>query len=312
MSFLPRDFIVTHEGLIFSVMNRHLEDNRILGFLRYICLDGHYRKLNTQEANDHLAKQNPEYLFVSKRLAAQIHGVPVSDICHHYQPRTRLQQLLGQNTHDPIEQTALTLCRLLESAGLDLNFVGITGSLLIGAQRPGSDIDLVLYERLAFYTARLAIDSLIAQGTITNLSESDWRDAYARRDCALSFEEYLWHEQRKRNKGMVAGIKFDISLTSDESQQLPANATKSGYHTLRVKVIDTLHSFDYPAIYRLDHPEVFEAWSFIQTYAGQAVEGEWVEIKGLLETSNDGVKRIVVGSSREAPGEYIKVIRHEG
>ncbi|MEY3107605.1 MAG: hypothetical protein RIT35_1783, partial [Pseudomonadota bacterium] len=44
------------------------------------------------------------------------------------------------------------------------------------------------------------------------------------------------------------------------------------------------------------------------TYTGQAVKGETVEVSGLVEQTKEGLKRIVVGSSREAPGEYIKVV----
>ena len=66
--------------------------------------------------------------------------------------------------------------------------------------------------------------------------------------------------------------------------------------------------FDYPARYRLDHNEIVEALSFTPTYNGQAFTGETVEISGVLEESGDGCRRIIVGSSREAPGEYIKVL----
>jgi hypothetical protein len=37
--------------------------------------------------------------------------------------------------------------------------------------------------------------------------------------------------------------------------------------------------------------------------------GETIEIAGMLEEDEHGNQRIVVGSSREAQGEYIKVIR---
>jgi predicted nucleotidyltransferase len=49
--------------------------------------------------------------------------------------------------------------------------------------------------------------------------------------------------------------------------------------------------------------------SFTATYTGQAVNGELIEIAGVVEQNAHGVKRIVIGSSREAHGEYIKVIR---
>jgi predicted nucleotidyltransferase len=47
---------------------------------------------------------------------------------------------------------------------------------------------------------------------------------------------------------------------------------------------------------------------FTATYNGQAFNAEQVAIAGQLEQDQFGVKRVVVGSNREALGEYIKVI----
>jgi len=58
----------------------------------------------------------------------------------------------------------------------------------------------------------------------------------------------------------------------------------------------------------LKHSIITEAISFTQTYAGQAWPGEVVEVAGVVEETGSNRRRIVVGSSREAPGEYIKVI----
>lgn len=312
--YQPRDFIATSDGLVFAVMSGHSEKGRIPGFLRYIHREGQYHKLGTAEANRHLAEKKPEYLFTSSRLHASLHGIPQVDILHHYQPGTRLQQILAEKTTDPLVQTTQNLCRLLETEGVDLEAVGITGSLLIGAHRAGSDIDLVIYQRPVFFKARTAIARLIASGDIQELAEHDWRSAYDRRGCALDFEAYLQHERRKLNKGILGGIKFDISLTGEDLPARSDAVAKAGYWLLRARVIDARYAYDYPAVYELDHPDIPEVWSFIQTYAGQAETGEWVEIRGLLEIGADGLKRIVVGSSREAPGEYIKTIgsEHQG
>ena len=312
LAYRPRDFIATAEGLIFAVMASQPEEGRVLGFLRYLHAEGQYRKLGTEEANRHLADRKPDYLFTSSRLCARLHGVPLENISHHYQSGTGLQQLLADISTDPVVQATQNLCRLLATEGVNLKAVGITGSLLIGAHRTGSDIDLVIHQRSVFFAARTAIARLIARNAIQELSEQDWQDAYARRGCALDFEDYLQHERRKLNKGMLGGIKFDISLVGDDSSHRSVAVAKEGYALLRVRVVDAEYAYDYPAVYRIDHPDITEAWSFIQTYAGQAETGEWIEIRGLLEVGDDGRKRIVVGSSREAPGEYIKTIGCEG
>ena len=75
-----------------------------------------------------------------------------------------------------------------------------------------------------------------------------------------------------------------------------------------VRVIDDKKAFHYPAEWLIDHEEIQAVVCFTATYTGQAVNGEWIEVAGLLEQTSLGQKRLVVGSNREAPGEYIKVV----
>jgi predicted nucleotidyltransferase len=79
--------------------------------------------------------------------------------------------------------------------------------------------------------------------------------------------------------------------------------------TLQAQVIDDEAAFDYPAEFKLNHPQISAVVSFTATYTGQAVNGEIVEASGLVEQNHEGFKRLVVGSSREADGEYIRVIQ---
>jgi len=92
--------------------------------------------------------------------------------------------------------------------------------------------------------------------------------------------------------------------------------------------------FSYPAYYEIlddiTH-EITKILCWTHTYVGQAFEGENVEVCGMLEEINNGTdsnnngtdinnngtdinetdyeKFIIVGTSRKAIGEYIKVIR---
>ena len=307
MSFLPRDFIETSEGLVFAVVDSRLEAERVLCCLRYAPAGGALRKLGTTEADAYLLRHAPTYRFISKRLEARLHGVPPSRIRRHYRPRERAAALLTASRRDVLEQKAARLLELLSSQGLPLDSLGLTGSLLIGAQTPRSDLDFVIYGREMFFAARGIVGRAIATGTLADLDEAAWRESYERRGCALSFEDYLWHERRKLNKGLVEGTKFDITLVDEN---LPADSgpvRKLGPARVRAQISDASQAFDYPARYRLAHPEVEEVLSFTQTYAGQAEAREWVEVAGILEETAAGWRRLVVGSSREAPGEYIKV-----
>lgn len=304
-----KDFIETAEGLIFAVVEQGLEDGKVLCFLRYVNEAAGWKKYQTAAANAYLKHNYPDYLHYSPVLDAQLHAVAMNRIVRHHQPKQRLQQIMQAGRHDAVEADLFQLCGLFERCGLDLTQVGVTGSILVGVQNQHSDIDLVCYQRAIFHQCRSITGKLIELGQLQSLSEQDWRQSYQRRSCDLSFDDYVWHEQRKCNKAMINGRKFDLSFIDCGKKSESINYQKHGAVTLQCKVIDDIRAFDYPAEFKIDHPQISAVVSFTATYTGQAVNGETVEAAGVLEQSEQGVKRIVVGSSREAQGEYIKVIR---
>lgn len=311
MNCLPRDFIETFEGLIFAVVDRTPENGRVLAFLRYVPQGSVHRKVSTAEANLLLREYHARYLHYSTRFDAHLHAVPTADIRRHHRPRERVQDLLKNGTNDPIEAKLLRLLAKLTAEGLASECLGVTGSLLIGRQNPASDLDVVIYGRAHFLQAREAVCRLTARGELEELDAESWRETYDRRGCALGFEEFLRHEKRKGNKGAIAGTKFDLALVGEETRSEPVRWRKMGRTKIRARVLDDTHAFDQPARYRLDHPELREVVSFTHTYVGQARVGELIEACGSVEESGDGFERLVIGSSREAPGEYIRVVWDE-
>lgn len=309
MKLLPRDFIETGEGLIFAVVSSLTEEGRALAFLRYVPHRQGRRKVGTAEANAFLHRHHPQYLHYSRGLDSHLHGVPLPAVTHHHCPRRRVAELMQRSSKDPLEERVRTLLSLLGDAGVALEHLGVTGSLLIGQQHAQSDLDLVVYDRAAFLRARDAVRRQIAEGRLQDLSEADWDDAYRRRDCALDRAEFLRHERRKGNKGMVGGSKFDLALVAMAGDSDPEPGwSKAGRLTLRAHVKDAGLAYDQPACYALDHPSVGAIYAFTHTYAGQALTGEWVEACGDLEISPGGQHRLVIGCSREAPGQYLKVL----
>ncbi|MGB4499156.1 MAG: hypothetical protein WBI40_10715 [Methylococcaceae bacterium] len=308
MIFLPKDFIETVEGLIFAVVVEGLENGKVRCFLRYAHNEnGQWRKVQTDEANALLAEKHSDYLFHSAEFDADLHAVSIEKTTKYHQPKKRLKQLLENISHDEIEKDCVNLCRLFEQANVDLNQFGITGSLLIGQQKPSSDIDLVCYDLAIFHKCRNAVQNLIQQKLLDNLNEKDWQESYERRDCDLNFEEYVWHEVRKGNKGLINGRKFDLSLVeinkTDKTIYKKLDAIK-----IKTNVIDDSRAFCYPAEFKIAHSKIQSVVCFTATYVGQAQNNETVEISGQLEQDEFGNQRIVVGSSREARGEYIKVL----
>jgi predicted nucleotidyltransferase len=306
--FFAKDFIETAEGLVFAVVEQGLEDGKALCFLRYVREPSGWRKVTTEQANHLLHQKYPDYLHYSPVLDAHLHAVAVDRIVKHYQPKHRLQQLMQATLHDAVERDLFQLCRLFDQHGLDLAQTGVTGSLLIGVQNQSSDMDLVCYSREIFHQCRAITRKLIEQGHLQSLNDQDWQQSYERRSCDLSFDDYVWHERRKCNKAVINGRKFDLNFIDSCVNAEVISYQKCGAIRLQCRVSDDTHAFDYPAKFKIEHERISSIVSFTATYTGQAVSGEMVEVAGLLEQSELGVQRIVVGSNREAHGEYIKVI----
>lgn len=311
MRYLPRDFVATSEGLLFAVVDRSADRETIPCFLRYSrSADGRFCKLGTGAANDLLRREYPKYLFRCEKRDAALHGVDPRDVARHLRPRDRLRALLGPlYPADRFEARAARLVKALASKGVGIGALGVSGSVLVGCHRAGSDIDLVLYDAAAFSAAREAVSRLTGQGVLTALDDRAWRDAYSRRGCALTYEEFRWHEERKLNKGVFEGTKFDLSLVVDDAEDAPRAWRKLGPVELSTRVTGDEMAFDYPARLQIEHERIGEVVSFTATYSGQARIGERIEVCGLLEQTTDGTRRIVVGTDREAAGQYVKVTR---
>ena len=310
--YYPKDFIQTKEGLIFAVVSYQSHTGKVGCFLRYVRDDkGAWTKIETQQANHLLQKHYPQYLYQSVQFDAAFHAVAVSDIVEHHQPEVRLKHVLQSDTLDQIEQKLHQLIAVLVQFGASLDALGLTGSMLINQQHPASDIDLVIYGRKEFKKTRQALMSAIHAGELCPLGIDLMVDNFQRRSGALSFDDFSWHEARKYNKAAIKGTKFDLGMVclSDEIFDDEGQYQKQGMRTLTTEVIDDLRGFDFPAVYVVNDELTPEVLSFTHTYVGQAKKGELIEVSGAVERNiTTGKCRLIVGSTREADGEYIKVI----
>ncbi len=310
--FLPKDFIQTKEGLIFAVVSYQAHDSQVGCFLRYIAHDQGWRKVDTEQANQLLQQSYPQYLYQSSQFDAAFHAVSPADIIKHHRPEQRLHSILQAEPYDDIERRLHKLYPILVQYGVDCHFLGLTGSMLINQQKAASDIDLVVYGRDNFHITRRAIEHAAADGLIDALDASLMQDNFERRSAELSFEEFAWHESRKWNKAAIEGTKFDIGMVClpDELVNDDQVYHKQGQRTVIAKVVDDSRAFDFPAVYLVDDELTEEIVSFTHTYVGQAKLGEVIEVAGAVErNSTTGKCRLIVGSTREATGEYIRVCR---
>jgi len=134
-----------------------------------------------------------------------------------------------------------------------------------------------------------------------------WRKVYEKRAPEIPFDAFVLHEQRKWNRGEFEGTYFDLLYTRSyaDLDALPTGAGKViGRATIEATVTDASLSFDSPAVYAVDQDEISRVLSFTHTYAGQALAGEVIEARGVVEEHDDELW-LIVGTTREARGEYI-------
>lgn len=330
----PRDFIFTKDDLFFATTTYLHPEDRILSFLRYIpdkngdrSLNGRkYSKVDSKQAHEFLIGRYPEYLFDCEITKVQMMGVPVNRIERIMQPSNRLNEIMDMDNRDILLEKVVTLAETFHdhtSVGYDK--MGVSGSILPGLYDPNvSDIDFVIYGLKNHREVMEAFADIKSKNGILKGIEGDyWKKLYKKRikDSSLSYEEFRWYENRKHNRGIIQDTLFDILQTRDWDE---INGTYGdtryeplGLAEIECRVIDSLAAFDNPAVYIVEDvkinkgPDVpiSEIASYTHTYAGQVKDGELIIARGKLEKviSNDISYRLVVGTTRESLGEFIKL-----
>lgn len=292
-----RDFIVTHEDWIFAVAD-YCHERGIRSILRYVPdIEGKrgrhkkYRKLDFDEAYEFMKSRRPEWV-------SDVHIVPFGCVKQVLSPEKRLPHVASTNGK------VRAIVSVLE--GISPEKMGVTGSLLAGMENESSDIDFIVYGKSWFAARDIIAQAKKEKTQITEISEGMWHDIYRKRIPELSFDEFLAHEIRKGNRGMVGETYFDLLYVRDWEEIAPClRGHDTGVETIEATVTNADFAFDSPAIYEVDHPEISCVLSYTHTYAGQALVGERIEAKGVVEVVGE-MKRLVVGTTRVAKGEWIR------
>ncbi|MCW3129657.1 MAG: nucleotidyltransferase domain-containing protein [Methanophagales archaeon] len=301
-----RDFVITTQDWIFSVVSYDRGEENLKCLLRYIPDErgdrvserGRYRKLDFQESFEFLRKHRPEYV------KGGVHVIPKGDIKEILRPEDWLPRIARGEKH------VKTIYELL-GKHIPKRKIGITGSFLCGLNSEKSDLDFVVYGLENFNLAREVIEKAREEGAIQDIKEKVWKQIYKKRNPELSFDDFIAHERRKKNRGAIGNSYFDILYVRDQEEIKRLDSRnyekgeRVGYAKITAEVKDTSFSFDSPALYQIEHPEINKILSFTHTYAGQALEGELIEARGVIERTKHEI-RLVVGTTREAKGEWIK------
>jgi uncharacterized protein len=310
MFIRPKDYISIDNKLYFAVVSEFQEDDRALCWLRYIKDENGMQKLSTEQAGQLIQESYPEFLFHSQYADIDLHGISFDSIQEVHRPDQAVTRLLNMTMPDEIQRDAINVIKLFIDSGIKQEVLGITGSLLLDTHNENSDIDMIIYGRDRFFKAREIIQQLLKEKKLKPLNASFWQESYQRRKCALSFDEYKSHELSKFNKCISGKTKVDISMIPENYERVHENGPykKQGRDIILSVVEDDTYAYDFPARYYIEHDKISEVVSYTATYTGQACKGEMIEASGYIELGTDGKNRLLVGSSREAAGEYIRVI----
>lgn len=258
-------------------------------------------------------------------------GAPKDRVKDILKPEERLKEImqswLDGHLEDQLLQKVVMVAEVFQDeAGISPAHMGISGSILPGLYDPAvSDIDFVIYG-LENHRNAMEFFSEIKNDPdypLDAIGEDYWLRLYEKRikDSSLSFQEFQWYENRKNNRGVVSGTLFDILATRDWSEIEGIYGDKVyeplGYAEIECTVKDSIASFDNPAVYEVEDVKILngptapitQVASYTHTYAGQAVEGERILVKGKLErvTGKKTIHRLIVGTTRESVGEFIKL-----
>ncbi|WNY25009.1 DNA polymerase subunit beta [Methanolapillus millepedarum] len=310
-----RDFFITRNGFIFSVPDYFHPAAGIRSILRYVPdpsgdrifrkTNIRYRKAGFEESFEIVRQQHPEWVF-------DVIVVPGDEIKQILKPNDAVVDILSGKIQNP---AALFLIRRMEKF-IPVSSMGISGSILAGLDNDNSDIDFLVYGT-DWENARTALNQMKKSKTnqtgeppITELDDDMWRTVYEKRKSPLSFDDFFAHEIRKGNRGMIhmpdKNVYFDLLFARSPEQigKAPERGTDTEKIEIEAVVTNADFAFDSPAVYEINHPEISEIFSYTHTYAGQALAGEKIRARGMVEVIGNK-KRLVIGTKREIEDEWM-------
>ncbi|MCW4001786.1 MAG: hypothetical protein NWE97_01170 [Candidatus Bathyarchaeota archaeon] len=345
--FRDRDFLQTREGFFFCIVGPSHPQDRVISYLKYVPSrfgvwgkgEKRFRRVmsaytipNLLETFSFLEENHPHYLFHSPFYNITLTAVPKKHISKHYKPEHKLARLVKTLRLDPLQRKLTRFAGVLaETSKVSIEFLGVTGSLLLDIHQPAfSDLDLTVYG----LRNSLALKNSLSEKYVSSCSPvkhlekkavKAWCAKKARR-YPLTPDEAFQIYKRKWNQGVFEGTSFSIHPVKSE-QEVTEEYGASTYHpighaTIRAVVDDNTEYLFLPAVYRVkdvqivEGPEVAdiaEVVSYESLYDSMAEVEESIFVRGKLERVVDNKTgrehhRVLVGSAEGKGEEYIKLV----
>lgn len=314
------DYIRTVDGLFFAVKGGRHPPGMVIAYLRYIpdpegdrvSRGTRYRRvIYLDKTTGYLAGIYPQYLNYVPSLGMTLQTVPLSLIEEVYDPRERLRQVMMK----PGTRLEKTIKRFVEAmsteSGVPQTGFGISGSLLIGLSREGSDVDLNVYgvdegrrvyDALRLMRERLSWVQPYTAKTVGDVLSSRWGG------LCVGLGSLAEVEARKVLHGRVMERDYFIRLLRPEPDTAPS--TPEDEVTFKARVLDSSYSIYTPCGYTLGEVQslastvpggAIDVISYRGKFTEQAAAGDRVEVRGTLERVHGPEERfrVVLGGSRD-------------
>lgn len=304
MLLVEGSFLVTREDLIFEVKGIVHPKDRVIAYLRYVPSERgdrmtrsgkRYRKIyDLREREKYLEKRFPRYLRYDENHGRRLQAVDRKDIACILEATDALGELRDLGHHmTALESDSLALVsRIVESADIELEEVGITGSQLLSLSIDSSDIDIVVYGSEAARKVYSTMDGLFRDGIVERYSGGrlcehvNFRWGGIGSNSAVSGRI----EEKKHLQGIFRDREFYIKLVKLPSE-LDYEYEDRIYRQLGLRseicrITDNSDSIFTPSMYLVDCDScsaVERIVSFRGRFAEQASVSSTVEVSGAVE-----------------------------
>ena len=304
-NFREGDFIETREGLIFDVKGLVHPPCKVIAFVRYIpSLDGErerdtrrYRKVYDLAERLAFVKENyPQYLVHNPVFGEELMEVPVEQVARHYQPTRGLAELRSRSDLNSLEKFVEFADFVVGAAHVPRGKVGVSGSALVGLASSSSDLDMVVYGVDNSFKINDLLRGQLEEGKRFKRYGLEALRVLHRERCrenGVSFEHYIFHEERKPFQGFFEGAEFFVRYIKDWGEGEAAYGesiySPMGRTEIRGVVADDSDSLFTPCNYVVEDVEiVYGAWvkpilgvtSFRGRFCQQAFAGERIAALG--------------------------------
>lgn len=332
-NFIEGDFILDINKIFFDVKGFEHPQDRVVAYPRYFPVKNSnsdrmyynikYKKVyNLEDRIDILKHELQSYYVYDRVFDDYMCEVPVKNIIKHFKPAIATEELCSNTNLSLTKKVALSLIRLISDvSGVNIKYIGISGSIMIDLYRNDSDIDLIVYGESNSYKVIRGLNKLFNEGLLRKYEGREISKLYKFRKAYeyTNLKTFYLHEKRKLYQGIYNNREFFIRFVKEPSHKYGDYTYKNLGRIEAIAVItDDKESIFTPSTYYAKIQDILDIklkeesinldktiliCSYRGRFSQQVFEGETVKVHGKLESIHkNGRKignRIVIGGDKK-------------